>query len=134
MAITEHNLLVLGQTGVSTFNVTPFIMAPTYKVDDAPLGESWQDSNWLTHAEVVRHKAKGTCTVWFDNISDFESFTDFIETHKGSDEYIKATLYLNKKHAMKTDIDVLIDWQPVNDLPFYGRKQHDGYELTIEER
>lgn len=133
MAITSQNLLVLG-TGNSVFNVTPFIQAPTYKIDDAPLGDSWQDSNWLSHVEVVRYKAKGTCTVWFDDPNDFEAFTDFIENHKAADGFIKATLYLNKKHAQKSNIDVTITWEPQNDLPFYGMKQHDGYELTIEER
>ena len=134
MAITAQNLLVLGQTGVSTFNVTPFIMAPTYKIDDKPVGDSWQDSNWYGHVEIVRYRASGTCTVWFDNVSDFESFTDFIESHKADDGYIKATLYLNKKHTVKSDIDVQINWEPQNDLPLYGSAQHDGYELTIEER
>ena len=133
MAITAQNLLVLG-TGNNTYNVTPFIMAPTYKVDDSPLGDSWQDSNWLSHTEVVRYKAKGSCTVWFDDPNDFEAFSSFIETNKGADEFIKATLYLNKKRAQKSNIDIMIQWEPVNDLPFYGVKQHDGYELTIEER
>ena len=133
MAITAQNLLVLG-TGNNTYNVTPFIMAPTYKIDDAPLGDSWQDSNWLSHVEVVRHKAKGTCTIMFDDPDDFEAFSSFIETNKGADDYIKATLYLNKKRTQKSNIDIMIQWEPVNDLPFYGVKQHDGYELTIEER
>ena len=123
MAITSQNLLVLG-TGNSVFNVTPFIQAPTYKID----------SNWLSHVEVVRYKAKGTCTVWFDDPNDFEAFTDFIENHKAADGFIKATLYLNKKHTQKSNIDITITWEPQNDLPFYGIKQHDGYELTIEER
>lgn len=133
MAITEQNLLVLGRGG-TTLNVTPFIMAPTYKVNDVPVEENWEDSNRYTHTEIIRYRAKGSCTVWFDDVSDFETFTDFIETNKGSDDYIKATLYLNKKHARKSDVDIRITWEPQNDLPFYGRKQHDGYELTIEER
>ena len=133
MAITSQNLMVLG-TGNSSFNVTPYIQVPTYKINDVPLGDSWQDSNWYSHDEIVRYKAKGTCTVWFDDVNTFESFADFIETNKAADGYIKATLYLNKKHTTKANIDIKIDWEPQNDLPFYGRKQHEGYELTIEER
>ena len=133
MAITSQNLMVLG-TGNSSFNVTPYIQVPTYKINDVPLGESWQDSNWYSHDEIVRYKAKGTCTVWFDDVNAFESFTDFIETNKAADGYIKATLYLNKKHTTKANIDIKIDWEPQNDLPLYGMKQHEGYELTIEER
>jgi len=133
MAITSQNLMVLG-TGNSSFNVTPYIQVPTYKINDVPLGDSWQDSNWYSHDDIVRYKAKGTCTVWFDDVNTFESFADFIETNKAADGYIKATLYLNKKHTTKANIDIKIDWEPQNDLPFYGRKQHEGYELTIEER
>lgn len=133
MSIAAQQLLVLG-TGNSTFNVTPYIVVPSYQVNDSPLGDSWQDSNWYSHTEVVRYRATGSCTVWFDDISTFESFTDFIENNKGADEYITASLYLNKKHTVKENVEVIIGWEPTNDLPLYGRKAHGGYELTIEER
>lgn len=133
MSITAQNLVVLG-TGAGTFNITPFIAVPSYKVDDKVLGDSWEDSNWYGHIDVVRYRAQGTFTVWFDDPSDFEAFTDFIETHKGDDEYIYASVYLNKKHTVKQDIEVMISWEPSNDLPLYGIKAHDGYEITIQER
>lgn len=133
MSITSQRLLVLG-SGNNTFDVTPFITVPSYKVNNNPLGDSWQDSNWYGHVDIVRYKASGTCTVWFDDVSDFERFTDFIETNKGADGYITASLYCNKTHTVKSNIQVMIQWDPANDLPFYSVKQHSGYDLTIEEK
>lgn len=135
MSITAQNLVVFESlNGRETFNVTPFIAVPSYKVDDKPLGDSWQDSNWISHVDIVRYKAQGTFTVWFDNLDDYEAFADFVESQKDDENCIKAHIYLNKQRITKHGIYVMVNWEPQNDLPLYGVKQHDGYEITIEER
>lgn len=133
MSITSQRLFVLG-TGNNTLDITEFIQVPTYKVDESPLGDSWQDSNWYSHNDIVRYKAKGTFTVWFDDISDYEAFTDFIETNRTNDGFVTCGIYINKKHTFRSNVELQIQWEPQNDLPLYGMKQHDGYEITIEER
>lgn len=133
MSITSQRLFVLG-TGNNTLDITQFIQVPTYKVDESPLGDSWQDSNWYSHNDIVRYKAKGSFTVWFDNINDFEAFTNFIENNRTQDGFVTCGIYINKKHIFRSNVELTIQWEPQNDLPLYGMKQHDGYEITIEER
>ena len=62
-------------------------------------------------------------------------------THHPSGRYPSITcmalvtgVMASMEHTAKSNVDISITWEPENDLPFYGVKQHDGYELTIEER
>lgn len=117
----------------NNLDLTNRILVPTYKVSRQPKYESWEDSNWVDRRDIVRRVAKGTFTLKFDTISEYENFVDAVEQNTKNDGSVNVKLYLNKTHEMVTT-DVYIDFEPVNDLPFYGVRDHDGIEVTIQER
>lgn len=118
----------------SSLDLTKFIEVPTYKVSRKKGYDSWQDSNWTTHQEIVYRKLTGSFTLRFFEVKDLESFLDFVFSAEEQDGSVLCNVYDNNSRTLMRDKYMFIDFDIPNDVPFYNLKEHDGYEITVTER
>lgn len=112
---------------------TRFITVPSYKVNRTKETVEWVDVTKTKHKEVVASKLKGDFTVLFETVEELYSFVDDIENNTTTGNYIHAKAYDNKSRLL-VESDYFIDFELVNDKPFYLVKPHDPITITIEER
>lgn len=114
---------------------TKNILMPSYKVQRQPVTKEWEDATYKKHKDLLRWRLEGSFTLYFDDVSEFQSFMTNLNNLRliSLDNYIPATLYDNDKMEQVTsyfDIKITLS----NNLPYYGTKKHDGYEVEIEEK
>lgn len=112
---------------------TSHIVVPSYKVQSEPVTKTWEDTLYKNHKDLLRWRVKGSFTIYFDDITEFHEFLDELENLRGNDNYTEATFYDNRRHAQhesRYEIKITIS----NNLPYYGIKSHDGYDVQIEEQ
>lgn len=118
---------------VNDVDYTNHILVPSYKVQSNPVTKEWEDATYTKHTDLLRWRVEGSFTIYFDDIQEFHDFLDNLNNSREVDNYIPAVVYDNRTHSQKTskfNINIAI----VNNLPYYQRKQHDGYAVTIEEK
>lgn len=49
-----ENIVIIGET-----DITPYIIADTYNMDEESQYESWQDGNYVEHRVIITSKVKG---------------------------------------------------------------------------
>lgn len=130
----QTSKLFVLRKGSSKLDLTNFITVPSYKVSNKKGYDSWQDSNWNTHREVVYKKLSGSFTLWFDDMKDLDNFLNFVANAELQDSSILCDVYDNDSRTLMTDKYMFIDFDIQNDVPLYGHTQHDGYEITVVER
>jgi len=109
------------------------ILAPNYQVNETPIYREYTDCNYTVHREIARKKIKGTFTLYFTEKEDFKAFADYLKTNTLLDGSVLVSVYVVNTMEV-VDRYVYITWEPKHDIPFYGSKKVDGYEITIEER
>lgn len=121
-------LFVLNET-----DYTSNIIVPSYKVQSEAVEKSWEDATYSNHTDFLRWRIKGTFTIYFDKVEEFYGFLDSLENMRGVDNYIPAKVYDNYKHTTKQSY-FKITVKLANNLPYFERKKHEGYEVTLEEK
>ena len=112
---------------------TSNITVPSYKVQSEAVEKTWEDATYSNHTDFLRWRVKGTFTIYFDKVNEFHSFLDSLQNMRGTDNYIPATVYDNFKHTQITSY-FKITIKLANNLPYFERKKHEGYEVTLEEK
>lgn len=125
--MNEHSLFI-----VNGVDLTHNITVPSYKVNEFSVSSEWNDANEVRHKDVIRKRVKGSFTVMFDNITDYNNFLQLIDENTTSGDYIIATVFLNNKNRVVTR-NFFIDMDPQNEVPFMGRRELDGFDIDIEE-
>lgn len=130
MTKTDAPLLTIG-----IHDYTKSIKVPSYNVNKIDVYNEWTDANGKVHRDNYRTSVEGNFTIWFDDIDRYERFiTDLsINVSKTVDGLNLLTVYINNTMELYTGY-FYVDFKPVNNLPYYGSKQHDGYDVTIKER
>lgn len=118
---------------INNVDYTKHITVPSWKVNSFDIYETWEDGNWVTHREKHRSKVKGTFTMYFDDITEFDNFMNALQTQKTSEGYIIATVYVTNLNTTKSG-NFYIDCDPANNKPLFDKTRHDGFDVTIEER
>ena len=115
---------------------TQHITMPSYKVNEFDETIDWVDGNKRKHKHIVRTRIKGSFTMKFLNVEDFDEFFETLEANKiGSGDHsgaVLCTVYLNKKNITKSAY-LFIDTDPANTRPYIGVKKYDGFEVKVEE-
>lgn len=112
---------------------TQHILVPSYNVQRKPVTKEWEDATYTKHKDLLRWRLEGSFTIYFDDVGELGSFLDNLTNMRGVDNYIEADLYDNDTRTLKHSF-YSIDVSLVNDKPYYGRKKHDGYSVSIEEK
>lgn len=112
---------------------TSKIKMGTYKVNSQPVYEEWTDGNYLTHRVVTRRRLSGSFTMLFDDPVEYYEFLYKVQDLTGIEGYTTASLYVNNLHTIQ-DANVYISLEPINLVPYFGAKSHDGFTISINER
>lgn len=123
--------MVLFQIGV--LDITPFIVLNTYAVSSQAQYQEWTDGNGTSRRGVKRLRLKGTFSVKFFDLNDYNSFLDAIEDNKTSGDYLLATAYDAKTRTTKESY-YFIDYEPANLAPSVGHEFNEEIEITVTER
>ena len=91
------------------------------------------DIDYTNHTDLLRWRMKGSFTIYFDDIPEFNEFLDTLNNLRGIDNYTEATLYDLRTRTKKTS-RYMFTISLVNNLPYFGKKKHEGYEIQIEEQ
>ncbi len=121
---------------IGEYDVTPHIVVPTYKINKLPKYEDWEDANYTTHREVVRHIVSGTFTVKFWSIAEFEEFITAVDATLMNDgsHHIYAYVANDKTNQSLQSTYAFIEFDLEHTLPIIGTEDDDGFEVTITER
>lgn len=109
------------------------ITVPSYKVQSEPVTKTWEDATYTNHIDVLRYRIKGSFTMYFDDNEELTSFLTELANSTAIDNYVSATLYDNRLNMQK-ESRYTFKIELINNRPYFGRKQHDGYNVTIEEQ
>lgn len=114
-------------------DLTQYITVPSYNINSKDIYTAWVDANHVTHRDVTRTKVSGKFTMLFDEHNEYFEFLELIKKHKGAGGYIPVSLYVNNLNTV-VNVDVFMDMEPANTLPYFGIRKYDGFEVSIEER
>ena len=120
-------LFILGGT-----DYTSHILVPSYNVQRDPVTKTWEDATYHNHTDLLRWRLKGSFNIYFDDLEELNTFLDTLNYLRGPDNYIEATLYDNDERKLvqsKYNFKIALP----NNKPYFGRKQHDGYTIQVEE-
>jgi hypothetical protein len=120
---------------IGIHDYTENIKMPTYKVNEIDVYNEWTDANGRNHRDIYRTSIEGSFTLWFDDIERYEQFLNDISygVTKTTEGYNILTVYINNKNERKTGY-FYMDIQMANNVPYFGKKTHEGFEVTIKER
>lgn len=108
------------------------ITVPSYKVNEVPVYEEWDDCNYRTHRIVKRKRIEGTFTMFFNTIDEFNEFFRYLDKYTEPEGWIRCYTYINNLNTVKYS-RFYIDVEPANTKPFFGIKEYDGFDVTIKE-
>jgi len=103
-----ENIVIIGET-----DITPYIIADTYNMDEESQYESWQDGNYVEHRVIITSKVKGKFEVVLSpqtiTLADFKALLNdnngvltmlVYVTNAGESRAINAYYQLeNKQHT-----------------------------------
>lgn len=122
---------------VNETDFTQFIEVPSYRVNEEDISDDWEDGNRVTHKNIVRTKIKGSFTLKFTNIEDFDNFFAVINANKVATGMhsgaVLASVYINDKDVVKSAY-IFVKADPANTKPLFASPSYDGFEVTIEEQ
>lgn len=120
---------------IGELDITPFIVLGTYDVSMQPEYNTWYDGNRTERRGIKRTKLKGTFSVKFFSLKDYNDFFDAIETNKTPGDYLTAAkVYDNKSRTEMENVDVYVDYEPTNQAPAVGHDFSDEIEITLTAR
>ena len=121
---------------VNENDFTQFIEVPSYKVNENDISDDWEDGNRRKHKYIIRSQIKGTFTLKFTNIEDYDNFFSVINENKiATGEYsgaVLASVYVNNKNEVKSAY-VVVTADPADTKPLFASPSYDGFEVSIEE-
>lgn len=121
-------------TGGESFDVTPMIVLNTYNVSNQSIYDEWTDGYYHERRGVKRKKLKGSFSVKFFNVSDYQNFLSNIENGKVDGfDYIVANVYDNKSRTVVSAANVYVDFEPINVEPSIGFSFNEEIEIEITE-
>lgn len=113
---------------------TKFITVPSYKMNYAPVFNTWTDANYVVHRDILRYKISGSFKLLFNSEEDLNNFLDDIFNNEdASGGFVTVKVYVNNL-SNQQEIDAYISYTLANDKPYYGVKEHEGFEVKVEER
>lgn len=116
-----------------TMDLTNFIVVPSYQVNLLDGYEEWTDNNKVTHRDIISKKASGSFSLKFENLDQYQAFLLYMANNKKQNGSYDCTVYFNNTLSSET-IEMFIDFEPANVMPYVGVKDYDAIEVTVEQR
>ena len=115
------------------YDLTEHITVPSYKVNLLDVYEEWTDNNKVTHQDVVAKKAQGSFSVHFETLEEYLTFIATMKEYKKSNRSYDCSVYCNNTLECY-NIEMFVDYDPPNVMPFIGAKDYDAIEITVMQR
>lgn len=113
---------------------TPYITVPSYKINNVPVYNTWTDANYKQHRDILRYKISGSFKLLFNSETDLNRFLDDIENMEDvTTGTVPVKVYVNNL-SRQEEIDAFISFTMANEKPYYGVKEHEGFEVKVEEQ
>lgn len=114
-------------------DLTNFIQVPSYQVNLQDGYDEWIDNNKTTHRDIVSKKAKGSFEVKFETLEQFQTFILVMKEYKKQNGSYDCTVFCNNT-LTTINVEMFIDFDPANVMPYIGAKDYDAIEITVEQR
>lgn len=116
------------------YDLTERITLPSYKVNGINQYEEWKDADYTLHREITRNQIKGTFTVKFYSVDEYEEFLEALADATQEDGSVEAEVYMHNLRQVR-DTYVFLEFDPKNTLPNINMgKDYDGFDITVTER
>ena len=116
------------------YDLTERITLPSYKVNGINQYEEWKDADYTLHREITRNQIKGTFTVKFYSVDEYEEFLEALADATQEDGSVEAEVYMHNLRQVRSTY-VFLEFDPKNTLPNINMgKDYDGFDITITER
>lgn len=116
---------------VNSFDLTPFIIAPSYEMNQEDVFREWVDGNGITHRNVYRTRISGQFDVKFWDRSAYTTFLSSINGVK-TGGYYPMTVYVNNTE-LSVNADLFMNFQPILTAK-YSTPEYEKFRITVEER
>lgn len=118
----------IGNTDLSTK-----VVADGYTVKSDPQFKAWTDANGREHRSVYREQISGSFTMYFPEISDFDSFCTLLQNNIANDTSVPCTVWVNNLNGNRTsDFFVEVDASRYRDAKWVDMV--GKVKITIKER
>ena len=114
-------------------DLTNFIEVPTYKVNLRDGYEEWTDMNKTDHHDINARKAQGTFSVKFETLEQFQTFMIVMKDYKKQNGSYDCSVYCTNILSA-INVEMYIDFDPPNVMPYIGSKDYDSIEITVSQR
>lgn len=116
-----------------TLDLTNHITVPSYKVNLQDVYEEWTDNNKTTHRDIVAKKVQGSFSVHFETLEEYLTFIATLKESKKQNGSYDCSVYCqNMLEAY--NIEMFIDYDPPNVMPYVGVKDYDAIEIEVMQR
>lgn len=126
---TPQRLFIVG----GVLDLTEHITVPSYKVNLLDGYEEWTDNNKVTHRDIVAQKAQGTFSLRFEALEEYLTFIATMKELKKSNGSYDCSVYCNNT-LEAYNIEMFVDFDPANVMPFIGSKDYEAIEITVTQR
>ena len=127
---TSQRLFIVNQT----MDLTNYIVVPSYKVNLIDGYEEWTDNNKVTHRDIVSQKAQGSFSLQFPTLEEYQAFIIEMKDNKKSNGSYDCTVFCNNTLSCLSAVEMFIDFDPPNIMPYIGAKTVDDIEVTVTQR
>ena len=114
-------------------DLTNYIVVPSYQVNLQDGYEEWTDMNKTDHHDICAKKAKGTFSVKFQTLEEFQTFLIVMKDYKKSNGAYDCSVYCTNQ-LTTINAEMYIDFDPPNVMPYIGVKDYDSIEITVSQR
>lgn len=126
---TPERLFIVG----GVLDLTEHITVPSYKVNLLDVYEEWSDNNKVTHRDIVAKKAQGSFSVKFETLEEYLTFIATMKNLKKQNGAYDCSVYCH--NMLETyNIEMFVDFEPPNIMPYIGSKDYDPIEITVNQR
>ena len=126
---TPQRLFIVG----GVLDLTEYITVPSYKVNLRDVYEEWTDNNKTTHQDVVAKKVQGSFSVHFETLEEYLTFIATMKELKKQNRAYDCSVYCNNT-LEAYNIEMFIDYDPPNVMPYIGIKDYDAIEIEVSQR
>ena len=116
---------------VNSFDLSPYIIAPSYEMNREDVFREWVDGNGITHRSVYRTRVRGQFEVKFWDRSKYATFLTNIGAVK-TGGYYPMTVYVNNTETTE-NVNLFMEFSPTLTAK-YSTPEYETFRITVEER
>lgn len=141
----KYLVCAVNYTGDILFDLTPYIVVPSYNVQRKAEYYEWEDMRHNVHRKVKRATTSGSFELFIDDMDVMNEFINAFPPYMASVPLfvIPTDMIPYGSEALESYVmeaargpfnDFAVSYTLVNDFPYYGRKKHNTINVTISNK